>query len=263
MRILYLSLIVSAFAALAPAAGLGAQNPSTTPAKPAPSTSSTTAKATAGSPDPALLHPTQLTDHAPATFQVKFTTTRGNFIVTVTRAWAPLGADRFYNLVKHHFYDGAAFFRVLKGYVAQFGISPYPAVTAVLRNADIKDDPVTMSNKRGYLVFATSGPDTRTTQLFINLADNKSLDARGFAPFGQVTQGMGVVDSLYQGYGEGGTPGGGPDQSEMERLGKPYIDKGWPKLDVIKTAALFTPPAAPATPATPAAAKKPASSPKS
>jgi peptidyl-prolyl cis-trans isomerase A (cyclophilin A) len=256
VRIFYSAIIVSAFAVLAPTAGLQAQNPSTPPAKPAPSTPSTTTKVPAGTPDPALLHPTQLTDHAPATFQVKFTTTRGNFIVTVTRAWAPLGADRFYNLVKHHFYDGAAFFRVLKGFVAQFGISPSPAVTAVWRNADIKDDPVTTSNKRGYLVFATSGPNTRTTQLFINLADNKSLDARGFAPFGQVTQGMAVVDSLYQGYGEGGTPGGGPDQEEMERQGKPYVDKGWPKLDTIKSAALYTAPATPAAPKTPASSTK-------
>lgn len=256
MRISYSATVLSAFTALALTAGLQAQNPSTTPAKPAPA--ATPGKTTtSAAPDPALLHPAQLTDHAPATFQVKFTTTRGNFVVTVTRAWAPLGADRFYNLVKHHFYNGASFFRVLKGFVAQFGISPYPAVTTAWKNTDIKDDPVTQSNKRGYVVFATSGPNTRTTQLFINLADNKSLDARGFAPFGQVTQGMGVVDSLYQGYGEGGTPGGGPDQEQMEKQGKPYIDKGWPKLDTIKRANLIT------TTATPTAAKTPLSAPKS
>ena len=202
--------------------------------------------ATAPSCDPALLHPEKLTEQAPPTYQVQFTTTRGNFAVTVTRAWAPLGADRFYNLVKHHFYDGASFFRVLQGFVAQFGMSPCPAVTAVWQNAHIKDDPVTQSNKRGYLVFATSGPNSRTTQLFINLVANKSLDTRGFAPFGEVTSGMAVVDSLYHGYGEGGTPGGGPDQSEIARLGKPYIDKGWPKLDSVKRARLVTGTSSPA-----------------
>jgi peptidyl-prolyl cis-trans isomerase A (cyclophilin A) len=228
MRV-FRSTIVGALMTLTPIGHLYAQNPA-----PAPSY------------DPALLHPATLTERAPAVFEVRFTTTKGSLVVTVTRAWAPLGADRFYNLVKHHFYDDASFFRVLKGFVAQFGISPYPAVTAVWKDAHIKDDPVAQSNKRGYLVFATSGPNTRTTQLFINLGDNKSLDARGFAPFGQVTSGMAVVDSLYQGYGEGGMPGGGPDQEEMTRLGKPYIDKGWPKLDSIKRARLVTTESTPA-----------------
>jgi peptidyl-prolyl cis-trans isomerase A (cyclophilin A) len=243
MQVFYASIVGGAFAALV-AAQLPAQNPTTTKAP-------TSVKSTAPY-DPALLHPPQLADQAPATFQVKFTTTRGSFVVTVTRAWAPLGADRFYNLVKHHFYDGASFFRVLKGFVAQFGISPYPAVTTAWEKSYIADDPVTHSNKRSYVVFATSGPNTRTTQLFINLADNLSLDARGFAPFGQVTQGMAVVDSLYQGYGEGGMPGGGPDQEQMEKQGKPYIDKGWPKLDSITRASLYTAPApAPAKTAAP------------
>jgi len=258
MRIFCAAIIVSALAAVMPVTVLRAQNPTTPPAPPtgsakAPSgAAGATAKALPASPDPALLHPAQLSDHAPAIFAVRFTTTRGSFIVTVTRAWAPLGADRFYNLVKHHFYDGAAFFRVLKGFVAQFGISPYPAVTTAWHTSYIQDDPVSHTNARGYVVFATSGPNTRTTQLFINLADNTSLDARGFAPFGQVTQGMAVVDSLYQGYGEGGTPGGGPDQEQMERQGKPYIDKGWPKLDTITRASLIP------VPTTPAAAKTPA-----
>ncbi len=254
MRIFCASIVVCAIAVVMPVTSLRAQNPTTTApgsAKPSSGAGSTTAKAPPlpAAPDPALLHPAQLTDHAPAVFAVRFTTTRGNFVVTVTRAWAPLGADRFYNLVKHHFYDGAAFFRVLKGFVAQFGISPYPAVTTAWHTSYIQDDPVTHTNARGYVVFATSGPNTRTTQLFINLADNKSLDTRGFAPFGQVTQGMAVVDSLYQGYGEGGTPGGGPDQEQMEHQGKPYIDKGWPKLDTITRASLIPVPAAPATPA--------------
>lgn len=255
----YALTIAAAFAATTTATDLRAQTPapSSAPGSAKTSPGRTTAKPATASYDPALLHPAQLTDQAPATFAVKFSTTRGNFVVTVTRAWAPLGADRFYNLVKHHFYDGAAFFRVLKGFVAQFGISPSPAVTTAWHTSYIKDDPVTHTNARGYVVFATSGPNTRTTQLFINLADNKSLDARGFAPFGQVTQGMSVVDSLYQGYGESGTPGGGPDQEQMEQQGKPYIDKGWPKLDSIIRASLYTAPPAPAPTKTASPASRP------
>ena len=182
MRVLYQLTIVGTLFTVAPFGLLAAQKPTT-----APSASGTAGKAQAQGYDPAILHPATLTERAPQVFQVRFTTTKGSFVVTVTRAWAPLGADRFYNLVKHHFYDGASFFRVIKGFVAQFGISPYPSVTTAWRDAYIKDDLVTQSNKRGYLVFATSGPNTRTTQLFINFGDNKSLDTRGFAPFGQVT----------------------------------------------------------------------------
>jgi peptidyl-prolyl cis-trans isomerase A (cyclophilin A) len=201
--------------------------------------------------DRALLRPALLKDKAPDQYQIKFTTTRGDFTVTVTRAWAPVGADRFYNLVKHHFYDNASFFRVLPGFVVQFGISAYPPVSAAWRKTEIKDDPVSQSNQRGYLVFATAGKDTRTTQVFINLADNKRLDSMGFAPFGQVTEGMNVVEMMYEGYGEGAPQGAGPDQSQIEAQGKPYLDKGWPKLDYIKTTTLLT--------TTPAAASKPGS----
>jgi peptidyl-prolyl cis-trans isomerase A (cyclophilin A) len=206
--------------------------------------------------DRALLHPALLKDKAPDQYKVKFTTTRGDFTVTVNRAWAPIGADRFYNLVKHHFYDNAGFFRVLPGFVVQFGISAYPPVSAAWKNADIKDDPVTQSNLRGYLVFATAGANTRTTQVFVNLVDNKRLDSMGFAAFGQVTEGMNVVETMYEGYGEGAPQGAGPDQDQMEKQGKPYLDKGWPKLDSIKTTTLLTTePAAASKPA--AAAKKP------
>jgi peptidyl-prolyl cis-trans isomerase A (cyclophilin A) len=204
----------------------------------------------------ALLHPALLKDRSPDEYKVKFTTTRGDFTVTVNRAWAPIGADRFYNLVKHHFYDNASFFRVLPGFVVQFGISVYPPVSAAWKNADIKDDPVTQSNLRGYLVFATAGANTRTTQVFVNLVDNKRLDSMGFAAFGQVTEGMNVVETMYEGYGEGAPQGAGPDQDQMEKQGKPYLDKGWPKLDSIKTTTLLTTePAAASKPA--AAAKKP------
>lgn len=192
----------------------------------------------AASFDPALLHPETLKAKAPEKFQVKFVTTKGDFTVTVTRAWAPNGADRFYNLVQHHYYDGAAFFRVLQGFMAQFGISAYPEVTAVWENARIKDDPVTQSNHRGYITFATAGPNTRTTQLFINYGDNGALDKQGFAPFGQVSDGMGVVDKLYNGYGEGAPSGNGPEQGRASTGGRAYLEKSFPKLDSIKSATL-------------------------
>src|SRR5882762_2548098 len=177
--------------------------------------------------DRALLKPSLLKDKAPEHYKVNFVTTRGEFTLAVTRAWAPLGADRFYTLVKHHFYDNASVFRVVPSFVAQFGISAYPPVTAAWRGTDIKDDPVTQSNKKGYITFATSGPNTRTTQVFINLQDNARLDKMGFAPFGVVEgDGMRVVIMFYDQYGDDA----GPDQPKIEKQGKPYLDKGWPKL---------------------------------
>jgi peptidyl-prolyl cis-trans isomerase A (cyclophilin A) len=227
--------------------------------KTAPAQGATTKKTPAAVRPPyerALLHPALLKDKAPDEYKVKFTTTKGDFVVAVNRAWAPIGADRFYNLVKHHFYDNASFFRVLPGFVVQFGISAYPPVSAAWKSADIKDDPVSQSNLRGYLVFATAGPNTRTTQVFVNLVDNKRLDSMGFAAFGQVTEGMNVVEMMYEGYGEGAPQGAGPDQDQMEKQGKPYLDKGWPKLDSIKTTTLLT--TEPASASKPApAAKKP------
>src|SRR5580692_395767 len=229
-----------------------------TPAQPKASTGTAPAHKTAStSPyDRVLLRPALLTAKAPATFQVKFTTTKGDFVLTVTRAWAPLGADRFYNLVRHHFYDNTSFFRVLKGFVVQWGISAFPPVTAAWEHAPIKDDPIVQSNLRGYVTYAkTKDPNTRTTEVFINLHDNQGLDtAGGFAPFGQVTEGMDVVDALYSGYGEGAPDGQGPEQDKIEKIGKPYLDKGFEKLDSIKTTTLILPPgAAPAK--APAAAK--------
>jgi peptidyl-prolyl cis-trans isomerase A (cyclophilin A) len=182
-----------------------------------------------------LLAPAKLKEKAPETYQVKFDTTRGQFTVTVTRAWAPLGADRFYNLVKHHFYDNAAFFRVVPQFVVQFGINASPPVSAAWKHTKIKDDPVTQTNKRGTIVFATAGPNTRTTQVFINLKDNNRLDGMGFAPFGVVDgNGMNVVEMMYEGYGDSA----GPDQDQLEKQGDPYLLKGWPKLDHIKSATL-------------------------
>jgi peptidyl-prolyl cis-trans isomerase A (cyclophilin A) len=232
------------------AAQVSAQTSTAAPAKAKPSSAQKapakagTVLAVAKTYDRALLRPSLLKDQAPESYQVIFSSTKGDFTVTVTRAWAPKGADRFYNLVKHHFYDNASFFRVLTGFVAQFGLSAYPPVNAAWSKATITDDPVTQSNKKYYLTFATAGANTRTTQVFINLADNPRLDGMGFAAFAQVTDGMNVVDTLYAGYGEGAPSGGGPDQGEIEKQGKPYLDKGWPKLDSIKTAKLVAAPGA-------------------
>jgi peptidyl-prolyl cis-trans isomerase A (cyclophilin A) len=205
--------------------------------------------------DRALLRPALLKDKAPETYQVKFTTTRGEFILTVTRAWAPIGADRFYNLVKHHFYDNASFFRVVPDFVVQFGLSAYSPVSAAWKDTNIKDDPVAQSNKKGYITFATAGPNTRTTQVFINLKDNTRLDSMGFAPFGMVEgDGMNVLEMMYGQYGDNA----GPDQDQIQKQGKPYLDKGWPKLDSIKSATVVAPAgAAAAKPAAAPAAKKP------
>ena len=197
--------------------------------------------------DPALLHPATLTAKAPETYQVKFATTKGDITIQVNRAWAPIGADRFYNLVKHGFYNGAAFFRIVPGFIVQFGLSGDPAVNGAWKNANIKDDPVTQSNRPGTLTFATAGPNTRTTQLFINFGNNGPLDGQGFAPFGQVTSGMDVVQKLYSGYGER------PDQGAITNEGKAYLDKNFPNIDRIETATII----APATAHTGAAASKP------
>ena len=186
-----------------------------------------------------LMNPAQLNERAPEVFRAKFDTTKGTVVVEVTRAWAPLGADRFYNLVKNGYYDGCRFFRVIAGFMAQFGINGDPALNKTWRESRIKDDPVKQSNKRGYITFATSGPDTRTTQLFINYADrNAGLDSQGFAPFGKVVEGMDVVDSFYSGYGEGAPSGNGPDQGRAQAEGNAYLEKSFPKLDYIKAATI-------------------------
>src|SRR6266480_4626369 len=123
-------------------------------------------------------------------YRVRFETSKGDVVIQVRRDWAPLGADRFYTLVRSGFYDGARFFRVLPGFVVQFGIAGDPAINAKWHNANLVDDPVTQSNRRGTITYGTAGPNTRTTQVFINLADNARLDSKGFAPFGEVTEGM-------------------------------------------------------------------------
>jgi peptidyl-prolyl cis-trans isomerase A (cyclophilin A) len=175
---------------------------------------------------------------APATFKAKFETTKGDFVIEVHRDWAPNGADRFYSLVKAGFFEDVRFFRVIEGFMAQFGIHGDPKVSAVWRAQKITDDPVKASNKRGFVTFAMAGPNTRTTQLFINFADNTQLDTIGFPPFGEVVTGMDVVDKIYSGYGEGAPRGQGPEQGRLQSEGNEYLKKEFPKLDSIKKATL-------------------------
>ncbi len=185
-----------------------------------------------------LKNPAALKEQAPPVYKAKFDTSAGTFVVEVHRDWAPKGADRFYNLVKNGFYDNCRFFRVLNGFMAQFGINGNPGVQSVWRGAQITDDPVKESNKRGTITFATAGPNTRTTQVFINFGDNAPLDKDGFAPFGKVISGMDVVDKLYAGYGEGAPRGAGPDQGRIQTEGKAYLEKSFPKLDYVKKATI-------------------------
>jgi peptidyl-prolyl cis-trans isomerase A (cyclophilin A) len=183
----------------------------------------------------ALKNPAALKEKAPEKFQVKFETTQGAFVLDVTRAWSPKGADRFYNLVKHGFFDGMKFFRVVPNFVVQFGIHGDPALATKWLEANIEDDKVVQSNKRGFITYAKSGaPNSRSTQLFINLQDNDRLDAMGFSPFGKVSKGMDVVDKLYGGYGEQLTQ----LQGQIAQEGNKYLEKSWPKLDSIKKATL-------------------------
>ena len=208
---------------------------------------------------PSLTNPASLKDKAPEQFQARFTTTKGDFVIDVTRAKAPIGVDRFYNLVKYGFFNGAAFFRVLPNFVVQFGLSALPAVNAAWEPAKIPDDPVQDSNVRGTICFATAGPNTRTTQLFINFGDNVRLDGMGFAPFGKITEGMDVVEKIYSGYGEK------PDQARITKEGAAYLKAQFPELDTITKAAIVqpTPPAAAPKAAAPkATAPAPAATPK-
>ncbi len=185
-----------------------------------------------------LTNPAALTAQAPPDYKVKFDTSKGPFVVEVHRDWAPLGADRFYNLVKNGFFNNARFFRVISGFMVQFGLNADPKVSAVWRDAAINDDPVKQSNTPGMITFATRGPNTRTTQLFINYGNNARLDSMGFAPFGQVVSGMNVVEALYSGYGEGAPRGAGPEQGRIQSEGNAYLIKDFPKLDYIKTATI-------------------------
>jgi peptidyl-prolyl cis-trans isomerase A (cyclophilin A) len=185
-----------------------------------------------------LGNPGALTERAPATYKARFETNKGPFVLEISRDWAPNGADRFYNLVRSGFYDNVRFFRVISGFMVQFGIHGNPQIAAQWRESRINDDPVKQSNRRGYITFATAGPNTRTSQVFINFADNAGLDSRGFAPFGRVTVGLGVVDQLYAEYGEGAPSGRGPDQGRIQREGNAYLEKDFPRLDFVRKATI-------------------------
>jgi len=223
--------------------------PNGAPANSSPAKTSAAHTAAAG-PRPSLLNPASLKARAPAVFKARFSTSAGDFVVEVHRDWAPLGADRFYNLVRYGYFTNAAFFRVVPGFVVQFGLSADPAVNKVWKTARIQDDPVVQSNKRGNLVFATAGPNTRTTQLFINYADNARLDRMGFAPFGSVVEGMAVVDKIFPAYGET------PQQDLIEQQGDAYLKANFRDIDRIKLARIVPPvPAVPPATHTAAGAK--------
>ena len=182
-----------------------------------------------------LMDPGNLAEKAPATYRAKFVTSKGDFIVEVTRDWAPFGADRFYNLVKNGYYDDCRFFRVIDNFMVQFGINGDPALNVVWNSAQFKDDPVKESNQRGFITFAMSSmPNSRTTQVFINYRDNANLDSQRFAPFGKVIEGMEVVDSLYGEYQ--GEPSN--NQPRIQAEGNAYLNKTFPRLDYIKSAVI-------------------------
>jgi cyclophilin family peptidyl-prolyl cis-trans isomerase len=179
-----------------------------------------------------LRSPASLTEQAPASYKAKFDTSKGAFVIEVHRDWAPKGADRFYNLVKNGFYDDTRFFRVVPDFMVQFGINGDPALQKNWANANIQDDPKSQSNKKGFVTFATRGPNTRTTQVFVNLKDNGFLDAQGFTPFGQVVSGMDVVEKITSQYGEK------PNQGMIQSEGNAYLNKDFPKLDFVKKATI-------------------------
>lgn len=188
-----------------------------------------------------LADPSKLTEKAPDSFKVKFTTTKGDFTLQLSRPLSPNGVDRFYNLVKAGYFTDIAFFRVIPGFMGQFGIHGDPVIAAAWRSANIQDDTVKASNVRGAITFAKSGaPNSRSTQFFINLADNPNLDSMGFSPFGKVIEGMDVVDKLNGEYGEGAPSGRGPNQMKVQSEGNKYLKAEFPRLDYIKSAALIT-----------------------
>lgn len=189
---------------------------------------------------PSLKTPASLKEQAPATYKARFDTSAGVFVIQVTRDWAPLGADRFYNLVKNGFYDDTRFFRAIEGFMVQFDIHGDPTVSAAWRNARIGVDPVKQGNKPMRITYAMGGtPDTRTTQVFINFVDNSaSLDKLGFASFGEVVEGQDVVKKIFTGYGEGAPRGKGPEQGRIQMEGNAYLNKEFPKLDHIKKATI-------------------------
>jgi peptidyl-prolyl cis-trans isomerase A (cyclophilin A) len=220
----------------APAPGKPAAQPVKPPATPPPTKPAAGrgrgAAATSAAAKAKLKNPAALKDVAPAEYRAAFDTSAGPFVVLVHRSWAPKGADRFYNLVKYGFFDNCRFFRVLPNFMAQFGMNGDPAVQRPWENANLADDPVTQSNRRGTISFANAGPNTRSTQVFINFTDNSRLDRGGFAPFGEVVSGMEAVDKITAEYREQ------PDQDLIQRQGNAYLTKAFPRLDYVKTATI-------------------------
>ena len=188
--------------------------------------------------NPMLLTPDALTETAPDVFQARFETSKGDFVVEVHRAWSPMGADRFYNLVANGYYDNVRFFRVIAGFMAQFGMHGDPEVSAAWQEQRIVDDPVVQSNTRGFVSYAMGGANTRTTQIFINFGDNSRLDAMGFSPFGQVVEGMEVVDQINSEYGDTPPRGRGPSPPSIHARGNEYLDAEFPNLDFVTRATI-------------------------
>jgi peptidyl-prolyl cis-trans isomerase A (cyclophilin A) len=238
------SIALTAAATMMVAASAAAQTAphKTTPKKPAAHPAAAVSGTLTAAQRAALMNPAKLIARAPAVFQASFETSAGDFVIEVHRDWAPNGADRFYNLVKNGFYNGDRFFRVMPNFMAQFGMNGDPAIQKHWSDANIKDDPVTQKNLRGYVSFATAGPNTRSTQIFINFNDrNVGLDSQGFAPFGQVVSGMESVDKIYSGYGNP------PDEQQdgIKAGGNKYLAAKFPKLDYVKRATIVkTPPPA-------------------
>ena len=242
------TLVLAVLAAAVAACGDAPKDPKPSPgaaepARPAAPTPTSAAKpaapaAPAKPPKPALLEPSKLAEKAPEKFKVRFTTTEGDIVVEVDRSWAPNGADRLFNLVKHGFFEDIAFFRAVPGFMVQFGIHGHPQVAAKWRDARIPDDPVKQTNAKGTLTFATSGKDSRTTQLFLNLVDNGRLDGMGFSPVGKIVQGMDVLEKLHTGYGEGAPRGRGPNQARIQTEGNAYLRQSFPELDYLVSAKL-------------------------
>lgn len=221
-------------------ASAGAKAPATKAAPPGAKGEATPTPAAKDGAAGSLLDPASATATAPDVFKVKLETTKGDVVLELHRDWSPNGADRFYNMVKLGFFEDIAFFRAMDNFMVQFGMHGDPEVQKAWNKVPITDDAVKESNKRGYVTFAKRGtPNSRTTQIFINYKDNAMLDGMGFSPFGQVVEGMDVVDSFYKGYGEGAPKGQGPSQARIEREGNTYLRASFPKLDYVKKATVI------------------------
>ncbi|MCA9541940.1 MAG: peptidylprolyl isomerase [Myxococcales bacterium] len=233
---------LTALFALCLAASCTRSGPPTPAATPA--TAPAAAPAAPAEPDftAVLRDPSKAVHKAPDLFTVRLETTKGNIDLEVNRKWAPNGADRFYNLVQAGYYTDVAFFRVISGFMAQVGLHGDPKLTRIWREANLPDDPVVEHNTRGMVSFATAGPNTRTTQFFINFNDNRQLDQMGFSPFAKVTDAsMAVVDKLFAGYGEGAPGGAGPSQGRIQGEGNAYLKRDFPNLDYIVKASVISP----------------------